>query len=114
MAQANAIIIRIRRDQADEFESLFETEELPLWDEYTEAGKFSKAVLARVEYGTEEKEDLALYLLYVQVPSMAEHSAHDRDPRFNAFLEKARRLQPEPPLVFGGDIWHEREATAER
>jgi hypothetical protein len=114
MAQANAIIIRIRRDQADEFESLFETEELPLWDEYTEAGKFSKAVLARVEYGTEEKEDVALYLLYVQVPSMAEHSAHDRDPRFNAFLEKARRLQPEPPLVFGGDIWHEREATVER
>jgi hypothetical protein len=113
MAQANAIIIRIRREQAEEFESLFEAEELPLWDEYSEAGQFSKAVLARVEYGTEQKEDVALYLLYVQVPSMAEHSAHDRDPRFNAFLEKARRLQPEPPLVFGGDIWHERTATVE-
>ena len=112
MAQANAIVIRIRKDQADEFEGLFEAEELPLWDEYSEAGKFSKAVLARVEYGTEQKEDVALYLLYVQVPSMAEHSAHDSDPRFNEFLEKARRLQPEPPLVFGGDIWHERTAAS--
>jgi hypothetical protein len=114
MAQANAIIIRIRRNEVDEFERLFEAEELPLWDEYSGAGKFSRAVLARVEYGTEEKDDIALYLLYVQVPSMAEHSAHDRDPRFNAFLEKARRLQPEPPSVFGGDIWHEREATVAR
>ena len=42
---------------------------------------------------------------------MAEHSQHDRDPRFNAFLEKAQRLQPEPPSVFGGDIVFERGAT---
>ena len=34
MAQANAIILRIRTEQADEFERLFEAEELPLWDEY--------------------------------------------------------------------------------
>jgi hypothetical protein len=33
---------------------------------------------------------------------MAEHSEHDSDPRFEAFLKKARQLQPEPPLVFGG------------
>jgi hypothetical protein len=108
MTQANAIIVRIQSDKAAEFERLFEAEELPLWDEYSDEGKFTKAVLARVEYGTEEREDVALYLLYVEVPSMREHSEHDRDPRFNAFLEKARRLQPEPPSVYGGDIWHER------
>ena len=64
-----------------------------------------------VEYGSEEREDVALYLIYAEVPSMAEHSDHDRDPRFNAFLEKARRLQPEPPSVFGGDIVFERRAN---
>jgi hypothetical protein len=31
MAQANAIIVRIRADAAEEFERLFEAEELPIW-----------------------------------------------------------------------------------
>jgi len=74
-------------------------------------GQFLQARLARVEYGSGEREDVALYLIYAEVPSMAEHSDHDRDPRFNAFLEKARRLQPEPPSVFGGDIVFERGAS---
>jgi hypothetical protein len=108
MAQANAIIIRIRSEQAEEFERLFEAEELPIWDEFSAEGKFLKARLARIAYGTEERDDVALYLIYAEVPSMREHSAHDRDPRFNAFLEKARQFQPEPPSVFGGDIIFER------
>jgi hypothetical protein len=111
MAQANAIVIRIRKDQAGEFERLFEAEELPIWDEFSGQGKFLKARLARIEYGSEERDDVALYLIYAEVPSMTEHSAHDRDPRFGAFLEKARQLQPEPPSVFGGDIIFERESN---
>ena len=51
MAQANAIIVRIRRDEAAEFERLFESEELPLWEELSREGKFLQARLARVEYG---------------------------------------------------------------
>ena len=57
-----------------------------------------------MEYGSEEREDVALDLIYAEVPGMAEHSAHDRDPRFGAFLEKARALQPESPSVFGGSV----------
>jgi hypothetical protein len=110
MSQANAIIIRIRKDQAAEFERLFETEELPIWDEFSAEGKFLKATFSRVEYGTEERDDVVLYLIYAELPTMAEHSEHDDDPRFNAFLKKARQLQPEPPSVFGGDIVHAREA----
>lgn len=108
MAQANAIIIRIRAAEAEEFERLFEAEELALWDEYSAEGKFLKARLARIEYGTEERDDVVLYLIYAEVPSMAEHSEHDSDPRFNSFLQKARQFQPEPPSVFGGDILFER------
>ncbi|HJR44554.1 MAG TPA: hypothetical protein VJ927_03030 [Actinomycetota bacterium] len=110
MPQANAIILRIRTEQSEEFERLFEAEELPIWDEFISEGKFLKARLARIEYGTEDRDDVALYLIYAEVPGMAEHSAHDRDPRFNAFLEKARQFQPEPPSVFGGDVIFEREA----
>ncbi len=108
MAQANAIIVRIRADAAEEFERLFEAEELPIWDEFVSNGSFVAARLARVGYGTEEREDVALYLIYAEVPGMAEHAAHDRDPRFEAFLGKARQLQPEPPSVFGGDVIFER------
>lgn len=111
MAQANAIILRVRVEQADEFERLFEQEEIPLWDEYTAAGKFLKARLARIEYGTEERDDVALYLLYVEVPGMAEHTEHDRDPRFNAFLKKAQQFQPEGPSVFGGNVLFERDSS---
>ena len=104
MSHANAIIVRIRASEAQEFEQLFEAEELPIWDKYTADGMFLKARLARMQYGSEERVDVVLSLIYAEVPSMAEHSAHDRDPRFNAFLQKARRFQPEPPSVFGGDI----------
>jgi hypothetical protein len=104
MAQANAIIIRIRKEQQEEFERLFEAEELPIWDEFVSAGKFLAARLARVEYGSEERDDVVLYLIYAEVPGMAEHGEHDRDPRFTRYLEKARTFQPEPPSVFGGDV----------
>jgi len=76
MAQANAIIVRIRKEEAAEFERLFEAEELPLWEELSSEGKFLQARLARVEYGSEERDDIALYLIYAEVPSMAEHSQH--------------------------------------
>jgi hypothetical protein len=108
MAQANAIIIRIRANEAQDFEQLFEAEELPLWDEFSSSGKFLKARIARVQYGTEERDDVVLYLIYAEVPSMDEHSEHDSDPRFETFLQKARKLQLEPPSVFGGDIIFER------
>jgi hypothetical protein len=108
--QANAIIVRIRKDQQQEFEALFEQEELPIWDEFVSEGKFLKARIARIEYGTEERKDVTLYLIYAEVPGMAEHGAHDQDPRFLAYLTKARALQPEPPSVFGGDILFAREA----
>jgi hypothetical protein len=110
VAQANAIIVRIRREQQEEFERLFEAEELPLWDEFVSAGKFLKARIARIDYGTEERDDVTLYLIYAEVPGMAEHSEHDSDPRFNAYLKKAQAMQPEPPSVFGGDVLFSREA----
>ena len=112
MPQANAIVLRIRNEQRDEFERLFAEEEIPLWDEYVDAGKFLAARLAKVEYGNEERDDVTLYLLYVEVPGMAEHHEHDSDPRFNAFLKKARAFQPEGPSVFGGDVLFARDAPA--
>lgn len=103
MTQANALIIRIQSDHVDEFERLFEEEELRLWDEYAQAGKFLSATIARVEYGTDVRDGVQTYLISVEVPSMTEHSEHDNDPRFHAFLDKVRPLQPVEPSVYGGN-----------
>jgi hypothetical protein len=113
VSQANAIIVRIRKSEAEEFERLFEAEELPIWDEFSNSGTFLYARLARVEYGTEEPNDVVPYLIYVEVPGMAEHSAHDSDPRFTSFLAKARALQPDQPSVFGGNVIFARSGKAQ-
>ena len=100
--QANTIVLSIRAEQADEFESMFEAEELPVWRDLKERGLLLKASLARVEFGSEEQEGIRQYAIYAAFESMAGHTTHDDDQRFNKFLPKARKFQPKPPLVFGG------------
>jgi hypothetical protein len=67
-SQTNAIIIRIRRESAAEFERLFEEEELPIWKDFHSQGKLLAASLTRVEYGVEEEDakkgDYVAYILY--------------------------------------------------
>jgi hypothetical protein len=77
-SQTNAIVIRIRKERAREFERLFAKEELPIWKDFHAKGKLRAASLTRIEYGVEEDE------------------------RFKAFLRKAQRWQPEGPSVWGG------------
>jgi hypothetical protein len=106
VTQTNAIVIRIRKDQAAEFERLFEAEELTVWDDLAARGVLLRASLTRVGFGSEESEDYRCYLIIAEFPSMAGHSAHDDDPRFKAFLKKARAFQPEGPSVWGGrTLW---------
>ncbi|MFN2483841.1 MAG: hypothetical protein ABR509_02740, partial [Candidatus Limnocylindria bacterium] len=100
MPQANAIIVRIRSDKADEFERLFAEEELAIWDDLQSQGKLLKASMTRVAYGSEEQEGVQDYVIYAEFPGMAEHTAHDDDPRFKAFLRKARAFQPRSPWVW--------------
>jgi hypothetical protein len=105
-SQTNAIIVRIRKDQAKEFEELFEAEELPIWKDFHREGKLLAASLTRVDYGVEEadakKGGYVAYILYAVMADMRAHTEHDEDERFNAFLKKARRMQPEGPSVWGG------------
>jgi hypothetical protein len=114
VTQTNAIVIRIRKEQTAEFERLFEAEELPIWDDFAAQGVLLRGSLTRVGFGSEESEDYRCYVIIAEFPGMAGHSAHDADPRFNAFLEKARRLQPEAPSVWGGRTLWSRPDRARR
>jgi len=103
MSQTNAIILRLRQEHADTFESLFRTEVLPLWHEFKDKGKFLSASLTPVHAGNQQRPGVRDYILHVEVPSMSEHEEFDSDPRFLDFLRKVRpALQAEDPLVWLG------------
>ena len=106
MSQVNVIVIHVRSGQADEFERFFADRELPRWRDYHARGKFLNARFLRAQFGSDERQDVAKYVIVVEVPSMAEHSEHDADPKFQEYDRLADRFQPEHPLVYGGDVLH--------
>jgi hypothetical protein len=106
MSQVNVLVIHIRADQAQDYERLFAEHELPRWHQFHARGQFLRARLFRSQFGTDERQEIAKYVIVVEVPSMAEHHAHDADPDFQAFDRLVDPLQPEPPMVYGGDLIH--------
>lgn len=106
MSELDVIVLRIRPEQAAEYERLFVASELPRWRDYQERGLFISARMSRVAFGTEKREDIATYVIAVEVPRHEQHSAHDADPGFQQFNQLADAFQPEEPLVFGGEVIH--------
>ena len=104
MSELDVIIIHIRAEQAAEYERLFAERELPRWREYKSRGAFLSARISRVTFGTDGREDVIKYAITVEVPGHAAHSEHDADPGFQEFNRLADLLQPEHPLVYGGEV----------
>ena len=103
MSETVAIILRFREEDTEQFESSFKAEVYPLWEEFKAKGKFLSASLTPAVDGSEKKDGFRDYILHVEVPSRAEHSEFDEEPRFLPFLEKFRALQPEEPKVWLGN-----------
>jgi hypothetical protein len=106
MSELDVIIIHIRAEQAAEYERLFADHELPRWREYKARGAFLSARISRVGFGTDDRQDVVKYAIAVEVPNHAAHSEHDADPGFQEFNRLADLLQPEDPLVYGGEVLH--------
>ena len=106
MSELDVIVIHIRAEQAAEYERLFAERELPRWREYKARGAFISARISRAAFGTDQRLDVAKYVIAVELPRHAEHSQHDADPGFQEFNRLADALQPEDPLVYGGEVLH--------
>ena len=106
MSQLNVIVIHVKASEAKEYEKIFVERQLPRWKDYHARGKFINARFFRAQFGSDERRDVAKYVIVVEVPSMAEHHEHDSDPEFQEFDKMVDKFQPEPPLVFGGDLIH--------
>ena len=85
MSELDVIVIHIRAEQAAEYERLFPERELPRWREYKKRGAFISARMFRAAFGTDRRQDIAKYVIAVEVPSHAERSEHDADPGFQEF-----------------------------
>jgi hypothetical protein len=105
MSETVAIILSFRPEESGHFEQLFQAEVYPLWQEFKAQGKIIAASLTPVADGSDRelKAGIRDYILYVHVPSRAEHNQFDTDPRFVQFLEKVKPMQPEEPKVWLGD-----------
>ena len=94
----------VRAEQAAEYERLFAERELPRWREYKERGAFISARMFRAAFGTDRREDIAKYVIAVEVPSHAEHSEHDADPgfqEFNRLADAYRRIRNTNRFLLG-------------
>jgi len=109
-AETTEIVLRIASARSAEFEAMFESEEIPIWDDFTGRRRFLEARLVRVEGGSETREGIQDYILHIVASDHDAHEEHARDPRFNAFLARAQRLQPMGPLVWFGRTIFERRA----
>jgi hypothetical protein len=107
VSQLNVIVLHVDAERADEFLREWEADELPRWRRFHEEGKFLNARLFRADYGTDERPALVKFVIVAEVPSMAEHGAHDDDPGFQDWNRRADAFQPEAPLVYGGDLLHQ-------
>lgn len=103
MSPMDGIGIHIRKDRVDEYERLFEQDELVRWREYRAVGTLLSARFHRSEFGTDQADDVVTHVIVAEVPDMTENSAHDSDPGFADFNRRADALQPQPPLGFGSD-----------
>lgn len=102
MSEMAVLVIRVRSEQAGEYEQLFKQDELPRWRDYHRRGLFKRARIFRSAFGTHEADGIANYVIAVELEGEGHHE-HDSDPGFKRFNEQADAFQPEAPFVFGGE-----------
>ena len=99
-----SIILNIAQDKADEFERAFQEHELPTHRDLYERGLLVMSTLSRCDdISTHRVEGAVQFLVMAIFHGMEGHTAHDNDPRFQAWNEMADAYQVQQPFVFGGN-----------
>lgn len=99
-----AIVLNIAEESAEEFERGFQEFELPTHRDLYERGLLVMSILARAdEISTHRVQGARQYLVVAVFKTDEGHTAHDNDPRFKAWNEKADAYQIKEPFVFGGN-----------
>ena len=101
--QTVGIVLNVGRDQIDDFERGFRGMEEPIWDDLHARGELVMATLSRLDISTVGRDGAVQYLVVAVFATDQGHHLHDRDPRFEAWNQRADAYQVAEPFVFGGD-----------
>ena len=101
--QTIGIVLNVDRAQTEEFEKGFRAEEAPIWADLHARGLLTMATLTKLDISTRKTEGAVQYLVVAIFATDEGHHAHDSDPRFEAWNQRADTFQIAEPYVFGGD-----------
>ena len=101
--QTIGIVLNIGLDQVEDFERGFREMEAPIWADLHARGLLTMATLTKLDITTKAVKDAAQYLVVAIFATDEGHHAHDGDPRFEAWNQRADAYQVAEPFVFGGD-----------
>ena len=101
--QTVGIVLNVGRDHAEEFERGFQEHESPTWADLHSRGLLTMATLSRLDITTKRVDGAVQYLVVAIFSTDEGHHAHDDDPRFKAWNERADAYQIAEPFVFGGE-----------
>jgi heme-degrading monooxygenase HmoA len=101
--QTIGIVLNVGADQAEEFETGFREQEAPIWTDLHARGLLIMATLTKLDITTVGMDEATQYLVVTIFATDEGHHAHDDDPRFEAWNQRADTFQIEKPFVFGGD-----------
>jgi len=97
-----AVILSVKPDRVEAFESGFREHELPIWHDFEAEGVLTRASLTKLDITSARRGDAVQYLIVVDFTDESGHHRHDSDPRFEAWNKLADTYQVGDGLAFGG------------
>jgi len=101
--QTIGIVLNVGREQSEEFEAGFRSQEAPIWADLHARGLLVMATLSRLDISTKKVADAVQYLVVAIFATDDGHHVHDSDPRFEAWNTEADAYQTAEAYVFGGE-----------
>ena len=98
-----AVVLSVKPDQVEAFESGFREHELPIWHDFEAEGVMARASLSRLDISSARRGDAVQYLIVVDFPNEGGHERHDSDPRFEEWNRIADTYQVGEGMAFGGE-----------
>src|SRR5260370_8760540 len=94
MSEVDVIVVHVRGEEAAEYERLFAERELPRWREYKERGAFISARIFRAAFGTDRRQDIAKYVIAVEVPATPSTASTTLIPGFRSSAGSPTHSRP--------------------
>lgn len=97
------VVLNVRQEDVDAFESGFREHELPVWHDLQERGLLIAATLNRLDISSRPVDGAVQYLVAVIFASGEGHHVHDSHPGFATWNAIADTYQIGDPMAFGGE-----------